>query len=178
MIRKAVESDLDAVAGIYDALHRAEEEGSVTVGWERGVYPVRATAEAALKRNDLFVLEENGAVLGSGIINRIQVGVYAAAPWKHETPDDQVCVLHTLVISPAAMGRGLGRQFVRFYEAYALEHGCRELRIDTNERNGAARAMYRSLGYTETAVVPTVFNGISGVRLVLLEKWLNGKNGE
>lgn len=177
MIRKAVRADLDAVAGIYDELHQAEEAGLITVGWKRGVYPVRSTAEAALERGDLFVLEEDGAVLGSGIINRIQVGVYAEAPWEHEAPDDRVCVLHTLVIAPAAMGRGLGKRFVRFYEAYALEHGCRELRIDTNERNETARAMYRRLGYRETAVVPTVFNGIPGVRLVLLEKWLNGEEG-
>ena len=83
-----------------------------------------------------------------------------------------MCVLHTLVISPEASGRGLGKAFVRFYEDYALAHGCRELRMDTNERNAAARAMYRKLGYRETGIVPTVFNGIPDVRLVLLEKHL------
>ena len=176
MIRKATASDLDAVAGIYDSLHRAEENGSVTIGWKRGVYPVRATAEAALERGDLFVLEENGRVLGSGIINRIQVGVYALAPWEYEAEDDEVYVLHTLVIDPEARGRGLGKQFVRFYEAAAREHHCPELRIDTNERNLAARAMYRKLGYKETAVVPTEFNGIPGVRLVLLEKRLGAES--
>ena len=50
--------------------------------------------------------------------------------------------------------------------------GCRELRIDTNARNAAARAMYAGLGYREIAVVPTTFNGIPGVDLVLLEKHL------
>ncbi len=178
MIRKAAGADLDAVAGIYDEMHRAEEAGLVTVGWKRDVYPVRSTAEAALKRGDLFVLEEDGAVLGSGIINQIQPDAYGFAPWEHEEADDRVCVLHTLVISPGAGGAGRGRSFVRFYEAYALEHGCRELRIDTNERNLTARAMYRRLGYKETAVVPTVFNGIPGVRLVLLEKWLDREAAE
>ena len=87
-------------------------------------------------------------------------------------PEDQVCVLHTLVISPRAKRRGLGRKFVGFYEAYAAETGCTELRIDTNERNLPARAMYKSIGYREIDVVPTVFNGIPGVNLVLLEKWI------
>ena len=44
--------------------------------------------------------------------------------------------------------------------------------MDTNEKNQAARALYRSLGYEEIGVVPTVFNGIPDVRLVLLEKGL------
>ena len=111
-------------------------------------------------------------ILGCGVINRIQVDVYAGAPWQYEAPDDTVMVLHTLVIDPAAMRRGFGRQFVAFYEGYARATGCRVLRIDTNERNLAARALYRKLGYREAAIVPTTFNGIAGVELVLLEKEL------
>ena len=68
---------------------------------------------------------------------------------------------------------GLGRRFVDFYETYARENGCCELRIDTNERNLVARRMYKKLGYREIAVVPAVFNGIPDVNLVLLEKYLD-----
>ena len=170
MIRKAEQRDLDAVDRLYQEIHDAEEAGLITTGWIRGIYPTRASAEAALERDDLFVLEEDGRVLGSGIINRVQVDVYEGAPWKYPAPEEQVCVLHTLVIAPSARGKGYGRTFVRFYETYAREQGCPELRMDTNERNLAARAVYRKFGYQEIGVVPTTFNGIPGVRLVLLEK--------
>ena len=174
-IRKAEEKDLPAVARLYDAIHDAEASGAVTTGWLRGVYPVRATAEAALARGDLFVLEEDGAVRGAALINSLQVDVYAGAPWEFPAGDDEVCVLHTLVIDPAAAGRGLGTRFVRFYEDLARRSGRPELRIDTNARNGAARGLYRKLGYREIAVVPTTFNGIPGVDLVLLEKRLDAE---
>ena len=39
-------------------------------------------------------------------------------------------------------------------------------------KNARARAMYKKLGYKEIGVIPTVFNGIEGVNLVLLEKKL------
>lgn len=172
MIRKATAADLSAVEAIYNEIHDAEEKGLITTGWLKGIYPVRAVAESALQRDDLFVMEEDGILCGAALINQIQVDVYAGAAWKHEVPDDQVCVLHTLVISPRANGRGLGKQFVRFYEDYARRNGMPELRIDTNERNGKARAMYRTLGYEEIGMVPTVFNGIPNVNLVLLEKYL------
>ena len=170
MIRKATSADIDSVERIYDEVLRAEEEGEISVGWIRGIYPTRATAEASLGRGDLFVLDKDGAVLGAGIINNIQVDVYRGAPWEHEAEDERVCVLHTLVISPRASGAGFGREFVHFYEEYAAHHGCDELRIDTNARNHTARQFYRKLGYREIAVVPTTFNGIPGVDLVLLEK--------
>jgi len=171
-IRKANAADLSAVSAIYEAVIAAEERGEATVGWKRGVYPTRRTAEAALARGDLFALEEDGRILGCGIVNQIQVDVYAGAPWRFEAPDKAVMVLHTLAIDPSAARRGYGRRFVAFYEAYARAAGCAVLRIDTNARNLAARSLYQALGYREAAVVPAAFNGIAGVDLVLLEKSL------
>lgn len=169
-IRKATAADIDGIEKIYDDIHTAEERGEQTIGWIRDVYPVRATAEAGLQRGDLYVMEDGGELLGTAIINDIQVDVYKSGKWDHEAADDEVCVLHTLVISPYAKGKGCGRTFVKFYEDYALQHGRHELRIDTNERNAAARAMYKKYGYKEIGVVPTVFNGIPDVMLVMLEK--------
>ena len=172
MIRKATAQDIDAVEKLYDAIHTAEENGKQTIGWIRGIYPVRKTAEMALARDDLFVLEDDGKICGTGILNKIQVDSYAESHWEHEVPDERVCVLHTLVIDPDSAGKGYGRAFVEYYETYARENGCTELRIDTNARNEVARAMYKKHGYTEIGIVPTVFNGIEGVQLVLLEKYL------
>ena len=81
-------------------------------------------------------------------------------------------VLHTLVIAPEYAGQGFGSRFVAFYESYAARHGCTWLRMDTNVRNTAARALYKKMGYTEASVIPCTFNGIEGVDLVCLEKRL------
>ena len=170
--RKAAASDIDAVTAIYDAIIAEEEAGRAATGWKRWIYPVRATAEAALTRGDLFVAELDGRVAAAAVLNQIQVDVYAGAPWEHDAPDEEVFVMHTLVVDPAAGRRGLGRAFETFYEALAREYGCRYLRIDTNVRNTRARALYQKLGYKEIAVAPCTFNGLDGVQLVLLEKAL------
>ena len=173
MIRKALESDIPAVAAIYDKLHTEEEAGRATIGWIRGVYPTEDTARQALSRGDLFVQEDGGAIVGAAIINQTQVDAYYGGPWQYAAEDNKVMVLHTLVIDPDAAGRGFGKQFVAFYEDYAIQNGCKVLRMDTNSRNFRARAMYAKLGYREAGIVPCVFNGIAGVGLVLLEKMLN-----
>ena len=171
-IRKAARADLDAVCRIYDQIHTAEERGEATIGWQRGVYPEREKAEAALARGDLFVQEQNGEIVGTAILNQNQVDSYAGANWRYDAPDSEVMVLHTLVIDPQAGVPGLGRAFAAYYEEYALTRGCRCLRIDTNELNVRARAFYRRLGYREIGIVPCTFNGLEAVRLVLLEKTL------
>ncbi len=172
MIRRAVMSDVDAVEAIYERLLDEEEAGRAAIGWLRGVYPVRRTAEDAAARGDLFVMEERGAVVAAGIINQRQGAEYAGCPWTYDAPERAVMVLHTLVVDPGAAGRGRGTAFVKFYERYAAEHGCPYLRMDTNAKNTRARKLYAGLGYREPGIVSCVFNGIPDVDLVCLEKKL------
>lgn len=174
MFRKATEADVPAIAKIYTHIHAEEAKGSIHTGWLPEVYPVPSTAEAAVERGDMFVYEdEGGSVCAAAIINRTQVDSYAMGHWRYPAPDNEVMVLHTLVVEPAAGGHGIGPRFVRFYEQYAHEHGCPYLRIDTNAVNSRARAMYKKLGFEEIGIVPCTFNGIPNVRLVLLEKCLD-----
>ncbi len=171
--RKARQADLTAVAEIYERIHTEQEAGRACVGWARGVYPTAQTAQDALDRDDLFVAVEDGAVVGTAIINQIQTPAYEDGSWEYEAAEHEVMVLHTLVIDPPHSAKGYGRQFMKFYEDYAREQGCVHLRMDTQLINERARRMYQSLGYREIGVVPCVFNGIAGVQLVLLEKKLH-----
>lgn len=170
--RKAEDKDIDEVVKIYEEIHTLEEQGITSVGWIRGVYPTYDTANNAFGRGDLFVAENEGKIIGTAIINKIQMDSYKEGKWHYEAPEDEVMVLHTLVISQKEAKKGYGMEFVKFYEEYALSHGCKHLRMDTNEKNQRARTLYKKLGYNEIGIVDCVFNGIKGVGLVLLEKKL------
>lgn len=172
IFRKANREDIEAVACIYEHVHDAEAAGITTTGWLRDVYPLKSTAEAAYNRGDLYVCEDDGAIVATAIINQLQVDVYEGANWEYEATDDEVLVLHTLAVDPAHHKNGIGAAFVRYYEDLAREMNCPVLRMDTNANNRIARKFYPTLGYREADIVPTVFNGIPGVDLVLLEKKL------
>ena len=165
--------DLDRIEEIYNQIHDEEEAGRATIGWIRAIYPTRATAEIAIRKGTMYVEESDGRIVAAAKIDREQVPEYAGAAWTRNAPADQVLVLHALVVSPSESGKGHATAFVRFYEDFARERGFPFLRMDTNERNGAARALYRKLGYREVGIVSCVFNGIPGVRLVCLEKTLD-----
>lgn len=172
MFRKATLSDLDAIENIYSEIHTNEECGKGVTGWKREIYPTRKTAESSILLGDMFVETEGEKIVACGRINREQVDVYAGVPWQYAAKDNEVMVLHTLAVSPLEKGKGYGTQFVKFYEQTARENGCTVLRIDTNEKNLPARALYKKLGYREAEIVPCTFNGICGVGLVCIEKKL------
>lgn len=172
MFRKASANDIDEITSLYMDVHTEEEAGRMSTGWIRSVYPTRKTVEDMVAADDLFVKEANGKIVAVGRINQVQVDVYANVDWKYRASDEEVMVLHTLAVLPGEQGKGYATEFCQFYEDYSLENGCKYLRIDTNEKNKRARALYKRIGYREAGIVPCVFNGIEGVPLVCLEKRL------
>lgn len=171
-ISKAKATDIESIAKIYERIHDAEENGAVTTGWIRNVYPTEKTARDALKRDDLFVMRDNGKITAAAVINQVQGEEYKDAAWAHDADRCEVMVLHCLAVDPFEHNKGYGKMFVSFYENYAREHGCSELRMDTNVLNLRAQKLYNKLGYTNVGVVKCVFNGIPDVRLICLEKFL------
>lgn len=169
IFRRAEESDPAAIGAMYEAAAEKVDAWRLT-GWVKGVYPVYETALEAYKRGDLFVASDQGEIVASAVINHFQHEAYSLADWKYPAPDEEVMVLHTLMVNPEYTGRGYGSRFVKFYEAYAGMSGCRILRLDTQAVNVPARNMYRKLGYREAGIVACEFCGIHDVRLVLLEK--------
>lgn len=172
MIRKAIQQDIEGINKIYEAIIKKEEEHIFCVGWKKGVYPTADTAQKALHKNELYVLEDNNCIVASAIINQTQVPEYKNCNWAYQASDDEIMVLHTLVVDPEKSNKGYGKMFVEFYERFSVQSGAKYLRMDTNAKNLIARKFYKNIGYTEAGVVSCIFNGIEGVQLICLEKKL------
>lgn len=168
----ATKNDIPDIVNIYDELIFIEEEGAGKTGWIRGIYPTKDIAYDALKAETLFVGKENGNIVGSAIINKIQPDIYKNASWITSASCDEIMVLHTLSISPAFSGKGYGKDFVNFYENYALSSGCSLLRIDTNIINTPAISLYKSLDYIDIGTLSCTYNGLKKVEIILFEKQL------
>lgn len=171
-IRPAAAEDIDAVTAIYDKITAREAAGLGCTGWKPDIYPTRETAENALADGELYVLEQDGAVVATARLNGVQDPAYAHCAWQYDALAEKVFVLHTLAVDPDHAGGGLGREFLLYYEAMARAEGRPYLRMDTNVINRPARRFYANHGYREAGIVPCVFNGLPDIDLVCLEKKL------
>lgn len=173
-IRKATADDIEAVAGIYDMIHEQEAKGNVFVGWKANVYPTRETAKNALIEDSLFVMESDGMITASAIINHRQLDAYKLTDWLFDAADDKVGVLHTLVVNPDNQHSGLGKIFVNFFEEYCKEIGCKVVRLDTQEQNLRPLQLYTKMGYRKAGIYDTCLkeDPESKIRLVMFEKCL------
>ena len=174
MIHLAKESDLPAVAAIYEAILDQEDATGVRyTGWQRGAYPTADTARSIFEAGTLYVgADEDGTIWGSMNLNGSQLPEYKNGDWSIPADDGQVAVIHTLTIAPARAGQGLARQMVAFAEDTARSQGKTVLRLDTGVDNAPANHLYPSIGYRFAGVVDTFFMGYAKRPLNLYEKKL------
>jgi ribosomal protein S18 acetylase RimI-like enzyme len=172
MIRFATAADLDGIEAIYDAILTREEAGPVYTNWQRGKYPTRAHAQQALDAGTLYVGEDDGFLWGVVNLNGIQLPEYDDIPWEIAAEREQVGVIHTMCIHPAASGRGRARRMVTFCEEESRRLGKTVIRLDTWEGNVPANAMYPKLGYTFAGATEFFFQGFIHEILNCYEKKL------
>lgn len=97
------------------------------------------TGEALVRSDDVrLVLSEHGALAG-----------YVAA----EVHTDGSGYIDFLGVDPAARGRGIGRRLVEGAVDALLARGVTSVNLTVRESNGAARALYDSLGFTEERLI-------------------------
>ena len=143
VIEKAVSDNLDEIEAIYyesiDWLN-----GQNIHQWQKGVYPTRPTAQAALDSNCLYCCFINAKMVGTFIINESQPPQYQTLNWKYSGP---AMVLHTLVIRPFNTGKGIGRAIVEYVIEQAWKNNYRCIRLDVFPDNRAAAQLYLSFGF-------------------------------
>lgn len=152
MIRPAVFADLDSIEeGYLEHFSHEKRYGAYTV-FQEGIYPTRGDAERALKNGSLYGYEENGFVMGSVILDRRQPAEYKKIDWPSRATDENVHVIHLLMVRPCATGKGIGSALVNHAVEMAKQHSCMAVRLDTGKQNIPAVSLYQKLGFQLVAI--------------------------
>ena len=72
---------------------------------------------------------------------------------------DEQAHLVLLCVQPAQRQRGIGRRLTEWLLATARVAGIESIGLELRADNAAALAFYRSLGFTETQLVPAYYGG-------------------
>lgn len=169
MIRTARTDDIQAIADTYTALLTYEKEHGGSSNWELDVYPTIKVPASKVPMGEMFVLEEDGSICASMVLNHDQAEDYKAIPWSSAAEESQVLVIHTLCIPPDKAGRGYGGEMVRFAKEYAKASGCTVVRIDTYAYNEPAKSLYQKNGFRIAGYGRTLLQGLIPEEQVYLE---------
>lgn len=157
-IRQARPEDVPALLAIWNPIIR---DTLVTFNAdEKSPDELRAMIET---RPAFLVADEGAGPMGFATYSQFRGGV----GYRHTME-------HTIILGPAARGRGIGRALMAAIEDHARQAGAHSIFAGVSAGNPEGRAFHAALGYAETAVLPQV--GCKFGRwldLVLMQKFLS-----
>lgn len=134
MIRLATSDDIELIEDAYNEHFKYEMEHRVFTVFKKDVYPTRKDAEKALSAGTLYVYEEENNIAGSIIIDKVPPVEYTKILWGQSFTNDEVMVIHLLMVRPSMAGRGIATALVKYAMELAENNSCKALRLDTGGR--------------------------------------------
>lgn len=169
MIRLATTKDIDAITATYTELLTYEQAHGSNSNWTLGVYPTRTVPEEKIPRNEMYVLEEDGDICASYVLNSEQASDYKKIAWLYDAPPEKVLVIHTLCVPPSKAGKGYATQMINFAKKFAAENNYAIIRIDTFAGNDPAKRLYQKNGFRLAGKGLALHMGLIEEELVYLE---------
>ncbi|MEC3906170.1 GNAT family N-acetyltransferase [Tamlana sp. 2201CG12-4] len=143
MIRKATTTDIDNILDITKAC--AVHMESIHIHQWNAHYPNRNAFFEDAERNELYVLEIEGHIIGCITVSTLMDEEYHPISWL--TPNTKNVYIHRLAIHPKYQGKGYAQQLMSFAENHAIENGYLSVRLDTFSQNKRNQKFYESRGY-------------------------------
>jgi ribosomal protein S18 acetylase RimI-like enzyme len=108
-------------------------------------YPSKIAFENDIRRNELYVLEENSKIIGTIVISSVMDDEYCTIEWL--TENDNNCYIHRLSVHPVFQGKGYAQRMMDFAENYASKQNYSSIRLDTFSQNRRNQKFYETRGY-------------------------------
>ncbi len=143
MIRKAELGDIDIITEIIKLCSQDMIANGI-FQWNDG-YPNANILADDIKKDDLFVVEENQMVVGCIVISKEKDAVYKKVEWL--SPDSVHFYIHRLAIHPKNQGKGYAQKLMAFAEKKAINEGIASIRLDTFSQNQRNQRFYEQRGY-------------------------------
>lgn len=108
-------------------------------------YPSRDAFEKDIERNELFVMEVNGRVIGTVVVSTFMDDEYKAIDWL--SPNTNNIYVHRLSVVPEEQGKGYAQELMDFAEDHARKNKFLSVRLDTFSQNKRNQKFYEKRGY-------------------------------
>jgi len=157
MIRPATTADAEALAALWNPWIR---DTAVTFNADE---KSAADLAAMISSRPCFLVHVNNGLQGFATYSQFRGGIGYAT-----------CMEHTVILSPEARGRGVGRALLAAVEADARAAGAHQMIAGVSGENSQGRAFHAAMGYHEVALIREAgFKFGRFMDLLLMQKFLS-----
>lgn len=108
-------------------------------------YPSVDAFENDVRRNELFVFDYNGKIIGGVVVSTDMDDEYKSIEWLTKSGNN--IYIHRLFVHPKFQGKGYAQQLMDFAEEFAQKNNYDSVRLDTFSQNERNQLFYEQRGY-------------------------------
>ena len=146
-IDKATHEDFDTIIAFYDDVTERTPEIATYARWSKGKHPTADGIRAYIEEGSMYLYKEKEEIVAAMALTMYQGEDYHAIEWSRQVNDNEVAVIHILVVSPDSQGNGIGSEMIREAIRLAQEKGMKSIRLDALASNTPAHRLYERLGF-------------------------------
>ncbi|CAM4113938.1 GNAT family N-acetyltransferase [Zobellia nedashkovskayae] len=143
MVRSAKLSEIPQILNITRACAAAMIKNGI-YQWNED-YPNKEAFELDIERGELYVLEEDGRIIGTIVLSTLMDEEYVPIEWL--TPSNNNIYIHRVSVHPDLQGKGYAQKLMAFAENYARENKFASVRLDTFSQNKRNQKFYETRGF-------------------------------
>ena len=160
--------DLEQLYRFYNIVIDHQRYDPYGAGWTKDVYPSYKDLKEHLINDHVYVLEEEGQIISSGIISLKEDDMYKRAYWSETFKDEEIAVLHLFAVHPEHRGKGLGSLLLKQI-IEKTKDTSKAIHMDVVKGNDNARAMYLNNGFVSVGDFEVFYEDTGDIIVELLE---------
>ncbi|MBQ8604648.1 MAG: GNAT family N-acetyltransferase [Oscillospiraceae bacterium] len=165
IVRKATESDIDNIAGMWYQLNEYLARPDVTnyPRWKNGIYPLPEHAEEAVADGSMHIALDGDKVVGTAVYSTVQGKEYRDADWQTDF-DVPVYVICKLAVHPDYWNKNVGKALMDHAAETGRANGIKAIRRDTFEENQPTVRFFLKNGFTYCGLIDLGLEKIYGLK--------------
>ena len=110
-------------------------------------YPDREFIEYNINDNCLYIMKNEGEIIGALVLNEFQSEEWNVIKWKYDS--GKQVVIHAFAIDPKCQNKGYGKKLFTYCENVAKENDYSNIRIDVFSENPHALYFWEMNGFVK-----------------------------
>ena len=175
-LKKAILANLDEIRTLYFKLMDSSKEYAHILQWKKEVYPSDKDWIAYINQEEMYLLYLDKNLVGAVAITKSQPEEYQKIRWKIVAKDNEVSVVHLLVIDPDYQGKGIATALLDEIIKMVANMNKKAVRLDAIATNKPAQKLYENYGFVNCGTEQEYYESTGVTDFVFYEYVISRKS--
>ena len=168
-LKKAAIRYLDQIRALYWSLLDSSSEYGRILQWKKNIYPNDNDWNNYILNDEMYLILEDMNVIGAVAVTNAQSKEYRKIHWKVKADDQEVAVVHLLMILPEYQGGGAATAALDEIIRLATGKQKRVVRLDAVGTNVPAQKLYEKYGFVNCGTAQEYYESTGETEFVFYE---------